>query len=224
MEEKEQAHNIVNIDTNMDLLNIAAGNQSMKTRIAYLLSILESNDAINIENQVIALLKNMLNFFSNYIDELTHFESLSPEQQQAYIAKFKTVATSITSHKIKSTDEMVQIFVFTILNTLKENIKTQNHIETTKLENKEYNSEFRNFLKKATLDKIYKTTEIKPKESNFIKEITVNSEILGEVKIAMKDAGLHFDTQNISSNSLKIFQDIQQNIKTSQQVAQRISH
>jgi hypothetical protein len=222
MEEKEVVHNIASTDSNMDLINIAAGNQNIKTKIALLLSIIESKDINNIENQVIALLKNMLNFFSNYVDELPHFESLTLEQQKAYLIKFKSVALNITGNKIKSIDEMVQVFVFTILRTLKENIKPPTSISTNKLQDKDANSEFRNILKQAASNEIYKLATIKAEENNFIKEITVNSEILNEVKTAMSDAGLNFDTQYISTNSLRILNAIQYNLKNSPQIGKRI--
>ncbi len=218
----ELVHNIASADANMNLIKIAASNQNIKTKIAFLHSIIESKDISNIENQVIVLLKNMLNFFSNYVDELPHFESLTLEQQKIYLIKFKSVAANITGNKIKSIDEMVQVFIFTILSMLKENMQPPKTIDINKFQNKNSNSEFRNILKQASSNGIYQDKTIKAEENNFIKDITLNSEILNEVKTAMSDAGLDFDTQNVSNNSLRILEAIKQNIKTSQQISNRI--
>jgi|GEM_PF-6772661 len=221
MEESKLTHS-ANTDTNMGLIGIAASNQNMKTKIVYLLSILESNDLDRIETQVISLLKNMMNFFSNYVTEIPDFESLTPEQQKVYLLKFKMVSRSIAGHKIKSTDEMVQVFVFTVLNSLENKNKRTENIVTGKLENKESQSEFRSFLKKAAENEIYKSTIQKPEEETKVK--IVNTDILLGIKQAMNHAGLNFNNENVSSNSLTILEDAHQCFKSTQHGNKRLTH
>jgi patatin-like phospholipase/acyl hydrolase len=209
MEESKLTHS-ANTDTNMGLIGIAASNQNMKTKIVYLLSILESHDL------------DRMNFFSNYVTEIPDFESLTPEQQKVYLLKFKMVSRSIAGHKIKSTDEMVQVFVFTVLNSLENKNKRTENIVTGKLENKESQSEFRSFLKKAAENEIYKSTIQKPEEETKVK--IVNTDILLGIKQAMNHAGLNFNNENVSSNSLTILEDAHQCCKATQHGNKRLTH
>jgi hypothetical protein len=122
-ERKPEPKKINPADDEIGLIDLASENQDMKTRIAYLLSILENGDVNSIEGQVTELLKNMMNFFAIYVEEIPHFESLSQEQKTALLLRFKSVAQSIAGRKIKSVDEMVQVFVFTVLSSIVENVK-----------------------------------------------------------------------------------------------------
>ncbi len=203
-------------DGEVGLIDLTADNQDIKTKIAYLLSILESNDIDNIEAQVTALLKNMMNFFSNYVEEIPNFESLTPEQKKALLLKFRSVAQSIVGRKIKSVDELVQVFVFTVLSAIGENIASAKNISIAETINKKHKYAFKEFLKKAASYEIYKITNPNRIAGETREENFINNTVLLGVKRAMKYAGIEFDIKKLDHNSLKILKDAQINLARSQ--------
>lgn len=192
-----------NPDEEIGLVDLTSENSNLKNKIAILLSRLESDGASDIEEEVATLLCNMMGFFAKHVEDIPSFESLDPEQQKALLLKFKGVAQSISGRKIKSIDEMVQLFVFTVLSAIGENVSTAKDITAIEVMNKKHKHSFREFLKRMVDYETYKIMNPRriageTKEDNFIS----NAVVLG-VKKAMQYEGLDFDETKINHNSLK---------------------
>ncbi|MEK6734592.1 MAG: hypothetical protein AABY27_05760 [Pseudomonadota bacterium] len=101
----------------LDISNIATQTDDLKNKIAVLLAKGESVDLNELESQVSILLINMVNFFSNYIDEIKSYDELLPNQQKYLLSQLKDMTCSIKNKKIKSIDEMLNNFVFIALSS-----------------------------------------------------------------------------------------------------------
>ena len=126
------------------LVDLASDNQDLKKKIAEILTKLESDGVVDIEEQVSVLMTNMMNFFSLHIEEMPSFDSLSPDQQKILILKFKKVAHSLKTRKIKSVDEMLQTFIFTILSKLSERVESLEHLTAAEIMIKKISRIFQN--------------------------------------------------------------------------------
>lgn len=206
-----------NNDEEIGLIDLATENQDMKSRIAYLLSILENEDATIIEAQVTALLKNMMNFFALHVEQVPSFESLTSPQKRALLLKFKSVAQNIAGRKIRSIDEIVQVFVFTVLSSIGETIAGAQDITAVEIMNKKHKYAFREFLKRAASYEIYKIINPKRVAGETEEENFISNAILLGVKKAMKHAGIDLDINKVDPNSLKILEEAHQSLKRTQQ-------
>lgn len=196
-----------NEDEEISLIDLASENQDLKHRIAILLAKLESSDASEIEEDVMPLLRNMMNFFARHVEEIPSFDSLTPEQQKALLAKFKEIASSIAGRKIRSIDEITQVFVFTILSALGETVTSAKHLTAIEIMNKKHKHAFREFLRRMATYELYKA--INPnqiagetKEENFI-----NNAILRGVKKALKYEGISLEESKLDPAAYKILEE-----------------
>ena len=187
------------------LIDLASDNQDLKHKIAVILTKLESTGVTDLEEQVSVLMKNMMNYFAKNVEEIPAFESLSLEQQQALLFKFKKVAHSLKSRKISSIDEMLQTFVFTVLSSLGEGIEGVEHLTAAEIMNKKSKHGFRAFLRKAASYEIYKLThaETQTTEASLGRNFINNAVLLG-VKKAMHHAGLELNQNSIDKEAYLI--------------------
>lgn len=141
------------------LINLASDNKDLRNKIAVILIKLESDGIVELEDQVCTLMTNMMNFFSIHIEEIPSFDSLSKEQQEALLLKFKKVSHSLKSRKIKSIDEMMQTFIFTILSKIEERVESIEHLTAAEIMSKKTQYDFKTFLRKAASHEIYRISE-----------------------------------------------------------------
>jgi hypothetical protein len=181
------------LEEESDLLNLASEDKNIKQKLAAILFKLENEGITETEDQVITLLKNMMNFFAQKLEEIPSFDSLSPEQQKALLLKFKDVSRKLSTRKIRSVDEMLQIFVFTILN----------NIGIQKIDSAKLNPSFQSLIRKAASYEIYYE---KP-ETQVTEELTKNNVLL-EAKKAIKKIELkeHSSDKNLNPKSIKTSQ------------------
>lgn len=205
---KEKSKEIIATDESNEigLIDLATENPNFKYQIASLTAKLEANNDSDIEEEVAVLLGNMMNFFARFVKDIPSFDSLTPNQKKILLLKFKELAHSLAGRKIKSIDEIAQVFVFTILSSIGENIAGARDLTAIEIMNKKHKHNFREFLKHAASYEAYKIINPRQiagetKEENFI----ANAVVLG-VKKAMEYAGVDFDNKKIDQSSLKILE------------------
>ena len=71
------------------LISLASNNQDLKNNIAIIFTKLETMELNDIEDQVSTLMINMMNFFSNNVEEIPSFDNLTSEQKKIILMKFK---------------------------------------------------------------------------------------------------------------------------------------
>ncbi len=203
------------------LVDLASNNYDLKLKITNIIDNLESIDPIELESQVALMLENMLNFFAKYVEEIPNFSSLSLEQQSRLIIKFKAVSKSLVKRKIKSVNEMMQIFVFTVLNGVGENIDELRDLTAEEILQKKHKQDFRIFLRRAAdfeIDQITKTkTDPDSNHNNFISQA-----IRKGVQEALKDLKLDLNMKPLDKETLKILEDAHKAFKKSGQVVGKI--
>lgn len=202
-----------NIEQDPGLIDLATSNNDLKCKITNIIENIENVDPIELEEQVVAMLSNMMNFFSNYVEEIPNFNSLTPEQQQIIIQKFKVVSAELKKGKIKSINKMVQVSVFTVLSGLSENIEALKELTAEEILHKKHKREFRSFLKHAAdfeMSQIINQKQIQS-QGNFISE----SVKLG-VKEALKNLKIDFNMEKMDKEALKILEDAHKALKQSQ--------
>ena len=191
----------------ISLIELASENQDLKHRIAILLAKLENSDTNEIEEDVMPLLRNMMNFFAKYVEEIPNFDSLTPEQKKALLLRFKEIANNIAGRKIRSIEEITQVFVFTILSALGETITGAKHLTVIEIMNKKHKHSFREFLRRMATYELYKAMNPnqiagETKEENFI-----NNAILRGVKKALKYEGIALNENKLDPMAYKILEE-----------------
>ena len=208
-----------NNEQDLGLVDLASNNDDLKLKITNIIANLESIDPIELENQVALMLENMLNFFAKYVEEIPSFSSLSLEQQNRLIIKFKAVSKSLVKRKIKSVDEMMQIFVFTVLNAMGENIDELRDLTAEEILQKKHKQDFRKFLRRAADFEIYQITQAKSdpdsSHNNFISQA-----IRQGVQEALKDLKFDLNLEPLDKEALKILEDAHKAFKKSAQLKQ----
>ena len=196
------------------VVDLASDSPDLKNKIAEIIAKLESDGVVDLEEQVSVLMTNMMNFFSMHIEEIPSFGSLSPEQQKALILRFKKVAHSLKTRKIKSVDEMLQTFIFTILSKLNERVESLEHLTAAEIMIKKHKQDFSEFLRKAASHEIYKLSnkdeisEKAVKEKDFIH----NAVVLG-VKEAMQQVGLKVHSREMNKEAFVILENAHKSFK-----------
>lgn len=208
-----------NNEQDLGLVDLASNNNDLKLKITNIIDTLESIDPIELENQVALMLENMLNFFAKYVDEIPSFSSLSLEQQNRLIIKFKTASKTLVKRKIKSVDEMMQVFVFTVLNAMGENIEELKDLTAEEILQKKHKQDFRKFLRRAADFEIYQINQAKSDQdsshNNFISQA-----IRQGVQEALKDLKLDLNMEPLDKGALKILEDAHKAFKKSGQLTQ----
>ncbi len=194
-------------------VDLASDNQDLKNKIATLLANLGTINVDDLEDQVIAMMKNMMNFFAKHVEEIPSFDSLTPEQKRILLLRFKGVAHSLPKRKIKSVDEMVQVFVFTVLSNIGASIEGVKDLSTQELLNKKHKHQFREFLKKAADYELYKIINPNQLAGETREENFISNAILLGVKKALKFAGLEHSMDKIDPSALKILENAHQALK-----------
>lgn len=205
----------------LSLLDISSENQDIKNKVQELLEKLEHIDFLELEAEITLLLQNMMNFFSLHTSEIPRFESLSPEQQRALLMRFQSLTNSLLGRKIKSSDELIQVFVFTVLSAIGEAIPQSKEISAIEIMNKKHGHSFREFLKRAAQYEIYKITNPKRIAGETNEENFINNAVVLGVKKAMKYAGVEFESKKINHNSLKILEEAHLNFKRNGQLLKK---
>lgn len=188
------------------LIDLASRNNDLKLKISNIIDNLETIDPVIIEDQVSSMLQNMMNFFAQYVEEIPNFNSLTPEQQEILIARFKAVSKSLKKRKIKSVNEMMQVFVFTVLNVIGENVENLRDLTAEEILQKKHKKDFRKFLRNAAEFEIYQITQEKSDERNGQNNFITNAIKLG-VKEALKDMKLDFNMEILDKEALKVLND-----------------
>jgi hypothetical protein len=190
---------------NPALINLTTANKDLRQKMTDILDNLETIDPKILEDQVVEMLQNMMNFFAIYIDQIPNFFSLTDEQQQDLICKFGAVAASLVARKVSSINEMTQIFVFTVLNSLSENINEINHLTLEELLHKKQKNEFRKFLRRAA---DFELNQILNK-----KDIGITDSIKSGVQEALKNANLEVSFDKISKSTMQILEEAHKSYK-----------
>jgi hypothetical protein len=183
------------------IVDLASNNQDLKNNIAVIFAKLETMELSEIEEKVSVLMTNMINFFAQQIEEIPSFDLLTPEQQKIFLQKFKKVALNLKNKKIKTVDEMLQTFVFTVLSNLGEKTQT---IEENEIIHNKYKQDFRIFLRHAAneeIDNIAQETETL-KNNDFIYK-----SVLLDVKKTLQDIGLKLSSENIDKKKASILEE-----------------
>jgi len=183
-------------EDNISILDLATQNKELHEKIEVILQNLETQGITELEDQVSALLKNMMNFFAKYVSEIPAFDSLTPGQQKTLLLRFNSVADNLSGRKIKSIEELLQVFLFTILSGIGQTIEEAKEYTKEELLAKKQRDELRKLLRRAAAYEIYKITNPRElagetKEQNFI-----NNAIFLGVKEALKFAGLELSDLN----------------------------
>ncbi len=194
-------------------IDLASDNQDLRNKIACLLDNLNTISLIDLEDQVIEMMQNMMNFFAKHVDEIPSFDTLTPEQKKILLLRFKGVAHSLPKRKIKFVDEMVQVFVFTVLSNIGASIEGVKDLSAQELLNKKHKHQFREFLKKAADYELYKITNPNRLAGETREENFISNAILLGVKKALKYAGLEHSIDKIDPNALKILEKAHQDLK-----------
>ena len=185
-----------------NLLDLTSDNQDLKYKIAVILTKLETTGVTGLEDQIVVLMQNMMNFFAQYVEEIPNFNSLDQEQQKALLLKFKGVALGLAQRRIKSVDEMMQVFLFTILGSIGTTVEKEKDFNLTEITNKKHQKDFKEFLRRCLAYEFYKITNPnrlagETREENFLS----NAVLLG-VKEALKYEGLEQDVSKISKSTV----------------------
>ncbi|MCT4634833.1 MAG: hypothetical protein N4A31_01115 [Rickettsiales bacterium] len=198
------------------LIDLASRNSDLKLKITNIIENLETIDPVVLENQVSYMLENMMNFFAQYVEEIPNFDSLTLEQQKILISRFKAVSKSLKKRKIKSVNEMLQVFVFTVLNGIGENIENLRDLTAEEILQKKHKKDFRKFLRNAAEFEIYQINQGKSEEkinqNNFI-----TNAIKHGVKEALKDIKLDFNME-LDKEALKVLDDAHKAFHKSKQI------
>lgn len=190
---------------NPALINLAVTNQDLRKKMTDILDNLEAIDPKTLEDQVVEMLQNMMNFFATYIEQIPNFFSLPEEQQQDLIYKFGAVAASLVARKVSSISEMTQIFVFTVLNSLSENLNEINHLTLEELLHKKQKDEFRKFLRRAA---DFELNQMLSKQNAEI----ANS-IKDGVQKALKNVNLEVSFDKINKSTVQILEEAHKSYK-----------
>lgn len=209
-----------NVEEEPGLIDLASRNGDLKLRISNIIENLETIDPIVLENQVSYMLENMMNFFAQYVEEIPSFDSLTVEQQEILISRFKAVSKSLKKRKIKSVNEMLQVFVFTVLNGISENVENLRDLTAEEILQKKHKKDFRKFLRNATEFEIYQITHEKSEEINNQHNFITNSIKLG-VKEALKDMKLDINMEVLDKEALKVLDDAHKAFHKSKQSLSR---
>lgn len=188
------------------LIDLASRNNDLKLKITHIIDNLETIDPMILENQVSSMLENMMNFFAQYVEEIPSLDSLTPEQQEIIISRFKATSKSLKKRKIKSVNEMMQVFVFTVLNCIGENVENLRDLTAEEILQKKHKKDFRKFLRNAAEFEIYQITQEKLDGKNTPNNFITNSIKLG-VKEALKDMKLDFNMEELDKEALKVLDD-----------------
>ena len=191
------------------IIGLASNNQDLKNNIAVIFAKLETMELSEVENQVSVLMTNMINFFAQQIEEIPSFDSLTPEQQKIFLQKFKKVALNLKNKKIKTVDEMLQTFVFTVLSNLGEKAQT---LEANEIIHNNHKQDFRSFLRHAANEEIHNIAQGTDalKNNDFIHK----SVLLG-VKKTLQDIGLKLSSENIDKKNLSILEQAHKKLNNS---------
>ena len=203
-------------DKDPGLVDLASSNYDLKLKITDIIENIEDIDSIELEAQVVEMLKNMMNFFARYVEEIPNFDSLTLEQQQALLKKFKAVSKNLIKRKIKSIDEMTQVFVFTVLNGLGETLEDAKSLTAEEILHKKHKESFRKFLRKAADFEVSQIIDDRSGEShgrNFISD----SIKLG-VREALKNANLDLKIEQVDQSALKILEAAHKTFKKSKEL------
>lgn len=194
-------NNITKIfDTNIE-------NSEIKSKIEILVAKLNDMDFSDVAEEVCELLKNMVNFFSLHISEIPNFDALSDDEKKALLMRFKSLGQTIFGQKIKSVEELVQVFVFTVLTAIGDSAPLKTQLKAREVINQRNNLVLSEFIKKAAKANIYKVNDSKQNSS------LLSDSILHSVKEAMKYAGIKIDFNDINSSTLNILEEAQLRFK-----------
>jgi len=191
------------------LVDLTSDNQDLKNKMAVILVKLETTSIDELEDQVSILMTNMMNFFAKHVDDIPSFDLLTPEQQKAVLLKFKKVAHSLKTRKIKSIDEMLQTFVFTVLSSLNEKVE---QLAADQIINKKSKHGFKSFLKKAASYEIYKITHDQQSTAEQNKDFIHNAVLVG-VRKAMHHAGLDIKPATLDKEAFVILEKAHKDFK-----------
>lgn len=188
------------------LIDLASRNNNLKLKITHIIESLDTIDPIILENEISSMLENMMNFFAQYVEEIPSLDSLTPEQQEIIISRFKAISKSLKKRKIKSANEMTQVFVFTVLNCIGENVENLRDLTAEEILQKKHKNDFRKFLRNAAEFEIYQITQEKLDGKDTPNNFITNSIKLG-VKEALKDMKLDFNMEELDREALKVLDD-----------------
>lgn len=188
------------------LIDLASRNNNLKLKITHIIESLDTIDPIILENEISSMLENMMNFFAQYVEEIPSLDSLTPEQQEIIISRFKAISKSLKKRKIKSANEMTQVFVFTVLNCIGENVENLRDLTAEEILQKKHKNDFRKFLRNAAEFEIYQITQEKLDGKDTPNNFITNSIKLG-VKEALKDMKLDFNMEELDKEALKVLDD-----------------
>lgn len=201
-------------DKDLSCISIASNNNELKNKITYILDNLETMEIIDLENQIASMLQNMMNYFAKYVDDITDFDSLTPQQKKLLIMRFKGVAHSLSKHKVKSVNEMIQVFVFAVLNNISIAAKDTKDLSGREFTDQKHKHQFKEYLKKTIDYEIYKDTNLDNLVNSNDEQNIVSNSVLDGVKKALKYAGLEHAIDKINPNALKVLDREHQATKT----------
>lgn len=204
------------------LVDLASDNQDLKNKIAEIITKLEGDGIIDLEDQVSVLMTNMMNFFSLHIEEIPSFDSLSPEQQKALISKFKEVAHSFKNRKIKTIDEMLQTFIFTILSKLSEKFESLENLTAAEIMIKKHKQNFSEFLRNSANHEIYKLSKDEMSEKASKGKDFVHNAVLLGVQEAMQQVGLKLYHKEMDQEAFVILENAHKAFKKASKVLKGI--
>lgn len=193
------------------LIDLASENKDLKNKVLMIITNLDHEGVHDLEDQVCILMTNMMNFFSSHIEEIPSFESFSEEQKKALLIKFKKVAHKLKTKKIRTIDEMLQNFIFTILNQIEDRVESMTHMTAEEIMNKKTKQDFKKFLRHAASHQIYNLVE-EAQEEEKSKNFIHNAVLLG-VREAMKHAGLELKSSEVNQDSFNILENVHKTYK-----------
>ncbi len=176
------------LGSHFDIIN---NSNQIKLKISELLTksdILEEQD---IDDLLIPLMINMLNFFSNQIEEIISFDNLSEYQKNKILRHFKKVSTKIKSKNLKNVEDVINSLVIKVLTSftfLEEKSHSYDKLELAKL------SKLENFIN----NEINNLSQ--PKDESITQANIINPMMKGDIKKAIKNINLKVELNQEKSS------------------------
>ncbi len=191
------------------LISLASNNQDLKNNIAIIFTKLETMELNDIEDQVSTLMINMMNFFSNNVEEIPSFDNLTSEQKKIILMKFKKVAHNLKNKHIKTVDEMLQTFVFTVLSNIGERVE---YLEAVEIINEKNKESFKTFLRKAIDEEVDNITHNKEIEAN---QNFIHDSVLFGVRETMEKIGLKISSKELDNEAIEALEQAHKKLQYS---------
>jgi hypothetical protein len=124
-------YNLIMAENKFPLIDIFANSPESRARISHIVDELKAEGIVDIEEQVIALLKNMITYFSKKADIFPKLDELEKEDLEVLDKELKKISKSIMANMVKSPDELLGVVIFNLLGALsKVSSKSQNELES----------------------------------------------------------------------------------------------